>query len=72
MADVMDKLGSIAGVAGLIVCLLTGLMRLGDSFYLGPVPLETIFLAGGALMVAACYFKLEALSLRGRAARAAP
>lgn len=68
MPDFLDKLGSFAGVAGLLVCLLTGLMRLAGSFYLGELPLVTLFVVGAVMVVAGCFFKLEALSLRSRSA----
>lgn len=65
MPQVLDRAGTLAGVIGLIICVVSGLMRLAGNFYLGEIPVVTVFIAGGGLMVAACYLKLEALSLRG-------
>jgi hypothetical protein len=51
---------------GLAVCLASGAARIAGVFYLGGVPTVTVFLAGAGLLLAGCYLKLEAASLRAR------
>lgn len=66
MSSALDMAGSAAGILGLVVCLASGAARLGGLFYLGSVPTVTVFLAAAGLLLAGCYLKLEALSLRAR------
>ena len=66
MTSALDMAGSAAGILGLLVCLTSGVARLGGMFYLGGVPTVTVFLAGAGLVLAGCYLKLEAAGLRAR------
>jgi len=66
MIKALDFAGSGAGVLGLALCLGSGAARLAGMFYLGSVPTVTVFLAGAGLLLAGCYLKLEAASLRAR------
>lgn len=67
MIRTLDLAGSAAGILGLAICLASGVARLAGVFYLGGVPAATVFLAGAGLVLAGCYLKLEAASLRARA-----
>ena len=66
MIRTLDIAGSSAGLLGLAVCLASGVARLAGVFYFGAVPAVTVFLAGVGLVLAGCYLKLEAASLRAR------
>lgn len=66
MTRILDMAGSAAGLLGLVVCLASGVSRLAGTFYLGGVPTVTVFVAGAGLLLAGCYLKLEAASLRAR------
>jgi hypothetical protein len=66
MIRALDVAGSSAGMLGLAVCLASGAARIAGGFYLGGVPTVTVFLAGAGLLLAGCYLKLEAASLRAR------
>jgi len=66
MTTTLDIAGSAAGLLGLVVCLASGASRLAGIFYLGEVPMVTVFVAGAGLLLAGCYLKLEAASLRAR------
>jgi hypothetical protein len=67
MGGVMDKLldlvGNIAAVLGMLVCLVAGLFRLSGSYYVFGFEAVTLFTGGIALMVFACLAKLQNLNI---------
>ena len=58
MNDLLLWLGRIAGVAGLVVCAVAGVVRLSGAYFLGSYQVGTLLLAGSAALVAGCYFLL--------------
>lgn len=62
MKQLIDTLGTAAGVAGVLVCVGSGLMRMTGGYYLAGFELTTLFNAGVGMMVFACLAKLEAQS----------
>ena len=63
MRVLLSVMGSLAGWAGILVCLAAGVLRVGGSFHFAGYELNTIFLAGLALLVAGAFVKLEALAI---------
>jgi hypothetical protein len=59
----MDKaiglVGNIAGVVGVVICLISGLVRIGGAYAVMDVPAGLTFQAGVGLMVFACLAKLH-------------
>jgi len=51
--------GSIAGVLGVLVCLVAGLARIAGYYYLADYQSTTVFNMGMGLMVFACLVRLE-------------
>ncbi|MGD2062019.1 MAG: hypothetical protein PVF51_00395 [Nitrospirota bacterium] len=62
MDRIIDLAGNVAGVLGILVCLGSGLVRIGGGFYFGGVQLMPLFTAGIALMVMGCLAKLHVLT----------
>ncbi|MFT4615629.1 MAG: hypothetical protein ACI9NT_002787 [Bacteroidia bacterium] len=53
--------GTIAGIAGALICVGAGLGRVLGMFYLAGFQATTIFSVGVGLMVFACMVKLDSL-----------
>ena len=62
MRQVLNRAGSAAGVAGIMVCAVSGAVRVSGGFYLAGFESTTIFTAGMGLMLLACLLKLESLT----------
>lgn len=62
MNRLLANLGSIAGIIGILICLVAGLVRLSGSFYLSGYSAQSLFVIGIASIIMACYLKLEHLS----------
>lgn len=62
MNRLLTNLGSIAGIIGILICLVAGLVRLSGSFYLAGYSVQSLFVIGVASIIMACYLKLEHLS----------
>jgi hypothetical protein len=58
----INRLGSLAGFAGMIVCLVALMVRLTGQYYLAGLPLATLFLGGIGLVVSGCFLKLHFLA----------
>lgn len=56
--------GSVAGVLGVIICLISGLARIAGYYYLDDFQSTTVFNMGVGLMVFACLVKLETTPTR--------
>lgn len=65
MTALINKLGTAAGLAGLIVCAVSGLARISGGYYLANYETMSLFTAGTGLMVLACLLKLEVLLRKG-------
>ena len=64
MNQILTYAGHAASAAGVLICLVAGLTRLGGSFYLANYAATTLFMVGVGLMVFACMVKLEVLLRR--------
>lgn len=64
MQKLIEVAGNIAGVIGLLVCLVSGGTRVMGQFYLLGYEAMTLFVGGIGLMVAACLAKLHLLATR--------
>jgi hypothetical protein len=64
MDRIIEVVGNVVGVLGVLVCLGSGLVRVSGGFYLGGLQLMPLFTAGTALMVMGCLAKLHVLSRR--------
>lgn len=57
--------GSISGIVGVMICLISGLARIAGYYYLADYQSTTVFNMGVGLMVFACLVRLETLSKLG-------
>lgn len=64
MSNTLDLVGRIAGILGLLVCAVSGALRLFGNYHLADIELATLFLVGAGLLIAGCFLKLEAASAR--------
>jgi hypothetical protein len=69
----MDRLllwlGRAAGVAGALICVVAGALRLTGSYWLGRFQLGSLLLVGVAAMTLGCLCFLAVLTERLKAAR---
>ena len=61
MHQLLKLTGSIAGVLGILLCIVSGLARVAGLYYLAGFASTTIFMVGTGMMIFACLVKLEAL-----------
>ena len=59
--DLIKNLSTVAGIVGLLICLVSGAVRLTGAYYLGGMEVMTIFDIGVAGMVLGCLLKLEVI-----------
>ncbi len=59
MEKLIEVIGNIAGILGIAVCLITGIMRLSGHAIVFGFEAITLFIGGIALMVMACLAKLQ-------------
>jgi hypothetical protein len=64
MEKMVDIIGTVLGVLGILVCLLAGVSRVAGSHYLLGFETITLFIGGISVMVAACLAKLHHVSLQ--------
>ena len=64
MWKLIEIAGNVAGVVGLLVCLISGGTRVMGQFYLLGYEAMTLFVGGIGLMVAGCLAKTHLLSRR--------
>ena len=64
MEKMIDTIGTVLGVLGVLVCLSAGASRVVGSHYLLGFESITLFIGGTAIMVAACLAKLHSVSLQ--------
>ena len=61
MSGLLSVVGTLLGIVGLAMCVVTGSIRLTGAYYLGGFELITLFQAGIAMVIVACFLKLEGL-----------
>ena len=61
MQQLFTLTGSIAAVFGMLLCAVSGLVRISGLYYLAGYQSTTIFMVGIGVMVFACLVKLEVL-----------
>ena len=64
MEKIVDIVGTVLGVIGVLVCLLAGVSRFAGNYYLMGFETVTLFIGGISIMVAACLAKLHSVSLQ--------
>ena len=60
MKSILSSLGSLAGWAGVLVCLVAGLLRVAGFYQVAGYGTITFFIGGIGLLAAGCWFRLEA------------
>lgn len=61
MNRMLDMVGTVAGVIGLLVCLISGLLRLSGMWRMYDFDVMTLFTVGIGLLVAACFLKVHSM-----------
>ncbi len=61
MEKLLLWLGRVAGIGGLVLCLVAAMLRLRGDFYLGTLQLVTLLQAGIAGIVIGCFLLLLVL-----------
>lgn len=61
MRSMLSLLGSLTGWAGVLLCLLSGVVRVSGSYHIAGYGAITFFIGGIGLIAAGCLFKLETL-----------
>jgi len=64
--NIVLRLGQLSGIAGAMLCLLSVLLRLNGTFWLGSFQVGTLLQAGIAVMVFGCFCLLVALASRNQ------
>ena len=64
MEKIVDTVGTVLGVIGVLICLLAGISRFAGNHYLLGFETVTLFIGGTSIMVAACLAKLHGVSLQ--------
>ena len=59
MNNVLDQGGNALAVLGLLMCIVAGATRLLGSFYVFNLEAMTLFNAGTAVLIVACFAKLQ-------------
>ena len=62
--DILLKLGRIAGVVGVLLCIAGVAVRLGGAYWIAGFQVGTLLLAGIAAMVFGCFCLLVVLAQR--------
>jgi hypothetical protein len=61
MMKLIQSLGNLAAILGMLICLLAGFARLGGTWSVAGTDIGGIFQLGIGLMVVACLAKLQEL-----------
>jgi hypothetical protein len=64
MDKILNAIGNLLALSGILICAITVLTRLAGSYYLAGFELKVWFLVGVGLMVAAALAKLQVLIIR--------
>lgn len=62
--DIFHKLGWVAGIAGVLLCMAGVAVRLSGAYFLGGFQVGTLLLGGIAAMVFGCFCFLAVLTRR--------
>ena len=62
--DILLKIGRIAGVSGVLLCIVGATARLGGAFWIGGFQTGTLLQGGIAAMVFGCFCLLVVLTHR--------
>lgn len=62
MLRAIEFVANIAGLAGILLCLVSGLARIVGQYHVAGFEAMTLFVSGVGLMVFACLLKLELLT----------
>jgi hypothetical protein len=62
MDRIIGLVGNVAGLVGIAVCLVSGVVRLSGTYFFAGVQLMPLFTMGIGLMVMGCFAKLHVLS----------
>ena len=62
--DALVKLGTIAGIAGAVLCAVGATVRLSGAYWIAGFQVGTLLLAGSAVMVFGCFCLLVVLTQR--------
>jgi len=62
MKNLLTVAGNVAGVAGVLICLIAGAFRVTGSYHVFGYEAMTLFNVGVAIMVAACLAKLHTIT----------
>ena len=62
MKTILNLVGNTTAILGIILCLVTGILRLSGQYEVVGFEAMTLFNAGTALMVMACLAKLEQMA----------
>jgi hypothetical protein len=60
MRNLIGRVGDVAGILGVLVCLVSSLARISGSYYVGTFTATSLFDLGIGLMVFACLAKIHA------------
>lgn len=66
MDKMLSMVGNVAAIIGLLMCVVSGVVRLTGAFHLSGYSAMTIFLTGTGFMVLACLAKIEVLLIQSR------
>lgn len=61
MKQILSYTGTLAGIAGVLLCATSGIARVLGEYYLSGYEATTLFSVGIGIMVFACLVKLEIL-----------
>ena len=64
MSKLLETVGNVAAVLGILVCLVSGLSRLAGTWYMAGFQAMVLFNVGIGLMVMGCLAKLHLLGSR--------
>lgn len=64
MDKILEIIGNVAAVAGILTCLIAGVARIGGSYHLLGFEAVTLFIGGISLMLMGCLAKLQQMSMK--------
>lgn len=67
MNDLLLWLGRVAGIGGVLLCVVAAAARIGGYYFLGSFQVGTLLQAGMAMMIAGCLGFLAVLTERSKA-----
>ncbi|MDX2463103.1 MAG: hypothetical protein QNK31_01205 [Porticoccus sp.] len=62
MQKLLEMLGNIIALSGVLVCLVAGITRASGGSFVGNFEAMTLFMVGVGVMVFSCLLKLELLA----------